>query len=115
MIPRDTPSEHIEQREFVRWFRQTYPGVRILAIPNGGKRSITTAARLKVEGVCAGVPDLFVPEWSTWIEMKRQRGGRLSEDQRDWRDYLVSIGHKHIVAHGCDDAKVQAAQKKAST
>ena len=31
------PSEHLEQREFVRWFRQTYKGVRIFAIPNGGQ------------------------------------------------------------------------------
>ena len=52
------PTEHEEQREMVRWFRQTYPNVRIFAIPNGEKRSISVAARLKVEGVNAGVPDL---------------------------------------------------------
>jgi hypothetical protein len=41
------PTEHEEQRELVKWFRQTFDGVRIFAIPNGGARSITTAARLK--------------------------------------------------------------------
>ena len=30
----DTPTEHEEQREFVRWFRKVYAPVRIFAIPN---------------------------------------------------------------------------------
>ena len=37
--PDRIPTEHEEQRELVRWFRQTWPGVRIHAIPNGGARS----------------------------------------------------------------------------
>jgi hypothetical protein len=41
------PSEHFEQRELVKWFRQTFKGVRIFAIPNGGVRSLSTAAKLK--------------------------------------------------------------------
>ena len=44
------PTEHEEQRDLVRWFRQTWPGVRIFAIPNGGARSPATAGRLKAEG-----------------------------------------------------------------
>lgn len=98
------PTEHEEQRKFVSWFRQTYPGVRIFAIPNGGLRSKTTAMKLKVEGVCAGVPDLFVPEWALWIEMKRQKGGSVSLEQKDWHSYLVQIGHKVLIAKGFDDA-----------
>jgi len=97
-------SEHLEQREFVSWFRKTHPGVRIFAIPNGGYRSIAAASRLKAEGVSAGVPDLFVPAWSVWIEMKRAKGGALSEKQKDWRNYLISIGQTVIVAHGKEKA-----------
>jgi len=48
------PTEHEEQRELVRWFRQTYPDVRIFAIPNWEKRSNSVASRLKAEGVSAG-------------------------------------------------------------
>lgn len=98
------PSEHVEQREFVMWFRQTFEGVRIFAIPNGGKRSKAEALRLKAEGVSAGVPDLYVPAWHLWIEMKRQAGGVLSSEQKDWRDYLLGIGDGWIVAKGRDDA-----------
>jgi len=98
------PSEHVEQREFVMWFRQTFGPVRIFAIPNGGKRGKAEAMRLLVEGVSAGVPDLYVPAWRLWIEMKRQEGGRLSPEQKDWRDYLTSIGDAWIVAKGRDDA-----------
>jgi hypothetical protein len=99
------PTEHEEQRELVKWFRQTFDGVRIFAIPNGGARSITTATRLKVEGVSAGVPDLYVPLWKLWIEMKRVKGGVVDKSQKDWHDYLKSIGDRVIVCRGADEAK----------
>ena len=48
-------TEHEEQRNLVRWFRQTHGlltngAVRIFAIPNGSQRSRTTGARLKEIG-----------------------------------------------------------------
>ena len=101
------PSEHFEQREVVRWFRQTWPGVRIHAIPNGGARSKATAGRLKAEGVASGVPDLFVPAWGLWVEMKRTKGGSLSAEQKDWITYLESVGFCCIVGKGAEDAKRQ--------
>jgi hypothetical protein len=101
----NVPSEHFEQRELVKWFRQTFKGVRIFAIPNGGARNITTAARLKVEGVSAGVPDLYVPAWKLWIEMKRTQGGVVDKNQKDWHEYLLSINDMVIIGYGADDAK----------
>ena len=102
-----TPTEHFEQRELVRWFRQTWPGVRIFAIPNGGARSAATAGRLKVEGVSSGVPDLFVPAWRLWVEMKRIKGGSVSAEQMDWIAYLGSVNYWCIVGKGADDAKAK--------
>ena len=101
------PTEHEEQRELVRWFRQTWPGVRIFAIPNGGARSKATAGRLKAEGVSPGVPDLFIPAWGLWVEMKRSKGGSLSPEQKDWIEYLTICGYRCIVAKGADDAMTQ--------
>lgn len=98
------PSEHYEQRMFVSWFRKTYPGVRIFAIANGGARDKITAAKLVAEGVSKGIPDLFVPAWALWIEMKRQKGGHVSLEQKDWHSYLIEIGHKVLIAKGFDDA-----------
>jgi len=79
------PTEHFEQREFVKWFRH----------------------RLKAEGVASGVPDLFVPAWRLWIEMKRVKGGSLSAEQKDWIAYLQNVGYCVIVGKGADDAKRQ--------
>ena len=100
-------TEHEEQRELVRWFRQTWPGVRIFAIPNGGQRSMATAARLKAEGVSSGVPDLFVPAWGLWVEMKRSKGGSVSAEQKDWIAYLESVEFCCIVGKGAEDAKAK--------
>ena len=85
-------SEHVEQREFVQWMRQTHPEHRVFAIPNGGKRGRFEAARLKAEGVSPGVPDLCVPSLLLWIEMKAE-GGRIEPEQADWHRYLCSVGH----------------------
>jgi len=105
-VPQPGPgaSEHIEQVFFVAWFRRTHPEVRIFAVPNGGGRSAGEGARLKAEGVSPGVPDLYVPAWACWIEMKRTDGGTVSPEQRDWLAYLQALGHTALVAHGCADA-----------
>ena len=100
-------SEHLQQVRLVSWFRRSYPGVRVFAIPNGGHRGASQGAALKAEGVQAGVPDLFVPAWLLWLEMKRETGGIVSPVQRDWIQYLESIGHQVIIGHGFEDAKRQ--------
>ena len=103
----DSPSEHHEQAVTVQWFRRAWPGVVIFAIPNGGVRDIRTATRLKIEGVTAGVPDLFVPAWRLWIEMKRTKNGSVSAEQKCFIKYLESVNYAVIVAKGADDAKLQ--------
>ena len=104
----DIRTEHEEQREFVQWFRREYPGVRIFAVPNGEQRSPSVACRLKTEGVMRGVPDLFVPAWGLWIEMKRTKGGVVSVEQTDWIEYLQGLGYAAVVCRGCDEAKAVA-------
>ena len=99
------PSEHMEQVQFISWFRKTYPGVLIWATPNGGHRHAVAAMKLKAEGVLAGVPDLFIPEWRLFVEMKRQKSGRLSPAQKDMIEKLDKIGYDTIIGHGFEDAK----------
>ena len=105
-------SESREQQALVSWYRQA--GRRLLglpesalliAIPNGGARSAITGARLRAEGVVAGVPDLLLA-WPSggraglWIELKRTRGGRLSAAQEAVIDDLRSCGYAVAVALG---------------
>lgn len=99
------PSEDHEQMMFVQWFRRTYPDVRIFAIPNGGARHPAVAANLKATGVSSGVPDLCIPAWGVWIEMKRVKSGSTSAEQKSWLAYLASAGYKTAVCHGFESAK----------
>ena len=101
------PTEHDEQCGVVSWFRHQFPRVLIFAIPNGEKRSLSVAKRLKAEGVKRGIPDLYIPEWNLWVEMKRRKGGVLSKDQKNVIGYLESIGHTVIVGRGAADASAQ--------
>tara|TARA_R110000796_G_scaffold36510_2_gene92911 strand:- start:219 stop:488 length:270 start_codon:yes stop_codon:yes gene_type:complete len=84
----------------------------IFAIPNGEKRAITVAKRLKAEGVVRGIPDLFIPQWNLWVEMKRVSGGRLSPEQKGMIRYLEGIGQKVIVGKGAADASKQIMEFK---
>ena len=101
------PSEDREQMLLVQWFRRTYPDVRIFAIPNGGHRHPAVAAKLKATGASAGVPDLFIPAWHLWIEMKRVKGGTVSAEQKDWLKYLEEVGYCVKVCKGAEAAKEQ--------
>lgn len=97
-------TEDQEQMLFVQWWRRNREE-RIFAIPNGGFRHLSVGAKLKATGVSRGVPDLYVPALSLWIEMKRAKGGRLSPEQKIWIEYLeCAAGHTVIVGHGFDDA-----------
>ena len=106
------PSEDREQMLFVQWFRRTFPGVLIHSIPNGGHRHIAVAAKLKATGAVAGIPDLYVPAWKLWVEMKRQKGGALSAEQKEIIAYLQGLGDEVIVGKGCEHAKAQIMESK---
>ncbi len=102
-----SPSEHDEQVAFIEAFRLQYPHLLIYAIPNGGLRNIVVAKKLKAAGVVVGVPDLFIPQKHCFIEMKRVKGGRLSEAQLSIIGHLRDCNYQVIVAKGAEDALKQ--------
>ena len=110
MLRLKLPTEHDEQVAFVAEFRLRWPDAWIYAVPNGGKRSKAAAGKLKAEGVTPGVPDLPVPAWKLWIEMKRQKGRVVSKAQEEWRGHLEDAGHTVLVCRGRDDAIRQVMQ-----
>ena len=113
MIEHYIPTEDEEQAAVFEWADLSagrWPELRLLFhVPNGGLRNKVTAARMKMLGVKAGVPDLFLPaargEWNgLFIEMKRRKGGKLSPLQVDWIEALGRQGYKTVVCLGADAA-----------
>ena len=105
-----TPTEHLEQVTLIAWYRRTYKNELLVAIPNGGKRHIKTALAMKQEGVSKGFPDLFLPvpnskSHGLFIEMKRQKGGAVSKEQKEWLEYLNTVGYQACVCKGFLEAK----------
>lgn len=103
-----------EQEALFRWAayeRGKWPELAAMYhIPNGGSRNKAEAARLKAQGVRAGVPDICLPAargcyHGLYIELKRRNGGRVSEAQRGWIEYLENAGYCARVCHGWDEAR----------
>lgn len=101
-------NESQQQIEFVKWFRESYPGVEIWHIPSGaimgGRNKFGLIAQLKSMGWTNGIPDLFIPSWGVWIEFKTEKG-KVSSSQQEKLDYLISCGYSAYVVFGLEHAK----------
>jgi hypothetical protein len=80
----------------------------LYAVPNGGKRDKATAAKLKAEGVKAGVPDVFLPVarggyHGFYIEMKVGKN-KTSPEQNAWLEALKAEGYLVDVSYGWEEA-----------
>ena len=105
--------EHIEQVRFINWFRDNFHDCFIFAVPNGGKRGIMEAKRLKAEGVTSGVSDLIIlrPNGKVlFLEMKTIKG-KLSKEQIKFFDMLEVMGFDYIVGYGASDASKKILEK----
>lgn len=99
--PRRRPRhfESQQQISFVHWFRLAYPQYAkiFFAIPNGGKRNKLEAGIMKMEGVLAGVPDLFLAKPTlrySGLFMEGKFGdGRLTEKQEEVQHELRAAGY----------------------
>lgn len=111
-LTRGAMDEHRHQTILFRWAEGavcTRPELgRMYAIPNGGKRDPVTAAKLKQEGVKAGVPDICLPiprkgYAALYIEMKTPTG-RVSPDQKEWIADLEFYGNRAVPCFGWREA-----------
>ena len=67
------------------------------------------AKRMKATGYKRGFPDVFVYEprgsfHGLAIELKKDKGGRVSTSQKEWVEALKIRGYKSVVAKGYDEA-----------
>lgn len=107
------PLEDQEQAWLIQWAKRHGPAEakRLFAIPNGGHRSHSQGALLKLTGVQKGVPDLFLPVprggyHGLWIEMKStDPKSRPSKEQKDWLAFLDGQGYRTVVAKGFEAAR----------
>ena len=107
------PTEEQEQAAVIQWrdlMIGRFPCLKnLIHIPNGGLRSKSEAVRFKRLGVRAGVSDLFLPVarkgyHGLWIEMKRQKGGKLSKDQKEWINDMFEQGYLAVRCDGAEEA-----------
>lgn len=107
---RPSEVEHRIQQACVRWFNLQYPHLRgrLFAVPNGGRRDVVTGAKLKAEGVVAGVADLILlvtnkAFGALLIEMKKP-GGIQSAAQRQWQEIVTTNGeYKYVICRSIYD------------
>lgn len=82
-------------------------GYEFFAIPNGGLRNIKVAAKLKQEGVKAGVADLFVAlsngkYHGLFIEVKVGKN-RQQPNQKIFEQKVLENGYQYKVVRSIDD------------
>lgn len=95
------PTEEEDQIELAKILDKVkYNGrpLRWCHVPNGGKRHIGTALKMKKAGVKPGLPDILIfdppPKFidqnakGAVIELKRLKGGKVSAEQLDWLNYF---------------------------
>lgn len=92
--------------ECLKWLNSSQNGVRITN-PMGAKRA-------KKAGMSKGFPDIFLPYPTQlyaglFIELKRpivkgQSKPIVSKEQKEWLEYLNSVGYKAVVAYGANEA-----------
>ncbi len=107
-------TEHEEQTKLFIWRdetmkMQTDPRLKLAlrwthAIPNGYYKSMNMRMKAKREGVMSGILDVLIPSpefgkrnaeyHGLYIEMKRT-GGKVSDNQRAFMDYLDIVHYKH--------------------
>ena len=97
-MKKSVPYESAEQNALVKNLRRK--GAFVYAIPNHkGQRKDT--------GAVAGIPDLQVvlkDKKVIWIELKRTKGGVLSDEQKIIHEQLENLGHVVIIGYGAKDA-----------
>lgn len=107
---------HLEdslQASIVDYHRRAVPeeAAILFAVPNGGRRSPREAARLKRQGVLAGVSDLILVtyERTVFLEVKlaksllQDRETRQSDSQREFQARVEGLGHPYRVIRSLED------------
>jgi hypothetical protein len=101
--------EHELQASCVKWFDAQHSHINklLFEIPNGGKRNVITAVKLKAEGVRAGVLDMFLAVTNEqyaglFIEMKVGKN-KLTPAQAEFKEMVRERGYACAVCYTLDE------------
>lgn len=109
-----TGTEHEHQVTLFSWAaleQHRFPELEFMfAVPNGGKRDPRVAAKLKLEGVRRGVPDVWLPVprggyHGLVFEMKSGDNKETAE-QKKYLRFLSQQGYLTATCYTWEDAKV---------
>lgn len=97
--------EHIAVADYLK-----YLGVLFNHSPNEGKREVQYVVKLSRMGMKKGFPDFFIYEprgiyHGLAIELKRVKGSKVSDEQKECLKALETRGYKAEVCKGFDEAK----------
>lgn len=116
MVRNNTPLERFEQARFVDWLEAQ--GLLFSATAQSTYTTSWSQKRLNhATGLRKGVPDMLVilpgdravdgVSRLVFVEMKRQKGGVVSKEQKEWIEALRGIGSRRVdafVFKGADEA-----------
>lgn len=100
------PSEREEQTALVKWLLKEYPDLVFFSVPNEGKRTDFMKFHMRATGLLSGVPDLILLfDVPLFVEMKRTKGGALSDNQKQVIAWIRAAGYTVVVCRGFGEAK----------
>ena len=100
-------SEHEHQCKVVKFCRDNK--ITVFSVPNGfiSGGDAKYINYMKAEGMQNGSPDLVILPGNgltIFIEMKKEKGGVLSDAQKKMQEYLLNNGYCYCLAKGADMA-----------
>ncbi len=101
------PEETIQRAVFQHIAARAMPGVFAWHTPNGGKRNLVEAIKLKRMGTLAGVPDVLILMGGRLyaLELKAPKG-RLTPAQERVLERMKVCGATVATTYGLDEALV---------
>ena len=103
----DIPLEKDEQKRLCKWLKENKIGHFATGLGVKLGLDVKYVASLKSQGHYSGIPDLVILLGNgkiCFVELKRQKGGVVSEEQKKWIEYLNKNGYPAKVCKGCDEA-----------
>lgn len=116
-VPNLLPTEAQEQKVLAHYLNHTFGYHGWIHPPNERKAHVQNMRNLSAMGTKSGIPDILIFRHVPFccqikdikflgiaIELKRQKGGRVSKNQEKWLSELDEAGWYTMVAYGAQQA-----------